>query len=280
MYSKNKDWFNYCSYWGTWNRTLLRMGGEYKQQIEISLTAVNPTTESAWDNHLECRIRSHVTPASGSDKITHCLPDFVYNQISERFGEEVADMFIHVDLFNLIDWEKFEQVDRDWTMGGGVPLMMVLKPGWLPPSAVLDYWVKNEKELTRNYRLHIASRLEKQKRLLEQKFNNQKNPGEFGKVVDYITTADNVWDPKKYIGSRKHFGVCFGKESQFVLQYLLGNAYIEGMIGDQVFRLFKNHSNFQLYLKDEQQMWPANVTFSVTVDRKAELIEYLGKKVS
>ena len=277
MLSKSKDWFNFCSYWGTWNRTLLRRGGDYSHQIEISLYPVNKDIPSSWDNFLECRVRRHCTSPSLSDKYTHHLPDFVYNELVSRYDTAVADMFVHNDLYNAIDWVKFEEVDRYWTKGGGVPLMMVLKPDFVLPRLMSQYWERVEGGLTGDYYRSRDASMARMEAILSQR--RPPAAGEFDRFMDYITTADHVWDREKYLSSRVAQGTSFGLESRFTYQYLLGNAYCEGYIGEWQFRVFKNHATFQLYLKHRDDKWPETCTYSVSSHQRKEFVDFIANKI-
>lgn len=278
MLSNNRDWFMYSSYWGTWNRVLLRMGGDYSNQTEISLQTHNDY-DSEWRDLLQCRIRQHCTVPTPRDTFTHNVPDRVYETLVEKYDRETADFFVHADLYKMIDWLQFREVEQDWVGGGGIPIALVIKSqSWLPEK-MRDYWEDNRAKICECFYIERDKRMQNKMKQLVEKFNTN-DAGSFGEFMNYITTADNVWNPEKYLGSRTVNGRSFGKESAFNYKYVLGNAFAEGYIDNFQFRLFKNHSNFQLYMKTRDGGWPENCTYSVTVDKKNDLIAFIADKLS
>ena len=125
MFSRNKDIFVYSSYWRTWSRVLLRMGGNFRYQLEVDVTPVNPLFNDSWRNTKNIRIRKHCTVHGPKDIYTHDLPDDVVEQMKEHVSQETIDVIIHSDLYNLIDWERFD--DAYNAGGGGVHLLDCIK---------------------------------------------------------------------------------------------------------------------------------------------------------
>jgi hypothetical protein len=73
--------------------------------------------------------------------------------------------------------------------------------------------------------------------------------GELGKFLSYITDSENVWDKEKYVASRRVSGTVFGQEADFRYMYVLGNAFLEGHIGDSKVRIYYlKLQGFQIYL--------------------------------
>lgn len=73
--------------------------------------------------------------------------------------------------------------------------------------------------------------------------------GELGKFLSYITDPENVWDKDKYLSSRRVSGTVFGQEASFTYMYVLGNAYMDGYIGDSKVRVYYlKLQGFQIYL--------------------------------
>lgn len=283
MISKTKDWMRYCSYWHTWDRVLLRRGGtqnEYPIQYEITLTPINGDAGD-WEELLQVRLRGHRTDTS-KDRWTHHLPDGVHQILTDKFGEEVADFFIHADIYSNVDWDKYKEVNKYWSGGGGIPYMMIVKdnPDFVIPSRILEYWVVNGGKITEAYHMHRDNCIREAALKLEQKFNLMKNPGVFGEFMDYITTADHIWNPDKYIQSRTMNGESYGQETVLRFQYVLGNAYADGHVGNWRFRVFKTHATFQLYLTQAGQPWPDQCTFSVSSHQRQELMQFFAEKVS
>lgn len=67
--------------------------------------------------------------------------------------------------------------------------------------------------------------------------------------VQYVTDKGNIWDPEKFLSGRRLNGQAFGKESQLSFQYVLGNAYLTGTIGDLKIQIFYRDLNgFQMYI--------------------------------
>lgn len=125
MFSRNKDIFVRSSYWGTWSRVLLRMGGNFRYQLEVDVTPVNPQFKHSWLETKNVRIRKHCTSHGPKDIYTHDLPDIVVDQMKEHVSQEAIDVIIHSDLYNLIDWERFDDVHN--SSGGGVHLLDCIK---------------------------------------------------------------------------------------------------------------------------------------------------------
>lgn len=125
MQSRNKDIFVKSAYWGTWSRVLFRMGGSNLYQIEVDITPINPQFASSWIGTKEVRIRRHCTLPSKSDRYTHHLPDEVVESMKKHISQETIDVIIHYDLYNLIDWERFDDVHN--ASGGGVHLFDCIK---------------------------------------------------------------------------------------------------------------------------------------------------------
>lgn len=279
MLSNNRDWFMYCSYWRSWNRVLLRMGGGYLNQVEVYLQPHN-AFDSEWQNLLQCRIRQHRTVPAVNDVFTHNVPDSVYETLILKFDRETADFFVHTDLYKMIDWELFREVGQDWYGGGGIPIALVIKSqSWLPEK-MRTYWEANRLEICENYYAEREKRLQTKLRKLTDKFSTD-DTGIIGQMLNYITTADHIWDPTKYVFQKNMKGLSFNKETNLELMYVLGNAYLSGTVGDMSFGLFKNHANFQVYLRPvNEEHHSAQTRFSVTVDKKADLLDFLRNKLS
>lgn len=104
MQSKNGDWFKYSHYWGTWNRVLLRRGGEYSVQIELSLTPTHSSDD--WDRVKRIIIREHRTTDGVGDKWTHHLPESVVEKMKEKMTDEQFHTLVHVDLLSMVDMDR------------------------------------------------------------------------------------------------------------------------------------------------------------------------------
>lgn len=125
MFSRNKDIFVYSSYWRTWSRVLLRMGGKFNYQLEVDVTPVNGQYKEAWEQTKNIRIRRHCTVHGARDVYTHNLPDEVVESMKKHISQEAIDVILHSDLYNLIDWERFGDVHN--ASGGGVHLLDCIK---------------------------------------------------------------------------------------------------------------------------------------------------------
>lgn len=111
MLSKNKDWFRYNSYFRTWERVLLRAGGDYSHQVAVELTAMNGSAKE-WIDVGEVKISRRDMRYSGhfpSREITwtHHLPDEVYEDMVKNLGKDKADFLVHADIYKLVDWNEF-----------------------------------------------------------------------------------------------------------------------------------------------------------------------------
>ena len=125
MFSRNKDIFVYSSYWRTWSRVLLRMGGNFRYQLEVDVTPVNPLFNDSWRETKNIRIRKHCTVHGPKDIYTHDLPDTVVEEMKKHVSQETVDVILHSDIYNLIDWERFDECHN--TSGGGVQLFDCIK---------------------------------------------------------------------------------------------------------------------------------------------------------
>ncbi|UIS25132.1 hypothetical protein PQC65_gp194 [Aeromonas phage pAEv1810] len=125
MFSRNKDIFVYSSYWRTWSRVLLRMGGKFNYQLEVDVTPINEQYKESWEQTKNIRIRRHCTVHGPRDIYTHDLPDEVVESMKEHISQETIDVILHSDLYNMIDWERFDDVHN--AGGGGVHLLDCIK---------------------------------------------------------------------------------------------------------------------------------------------------------
>lgn len=125
MFSRNKDIFVYSSYWRTWSRVLLRKGGKFNYQLEVDVTPINEQYKESWEQTKNIRIRRHCTAHGPRDVYTHDLPDEVVESMKEHISQDAIDVIIHSDLYNLIDWERFDDVHN--AGGGGVHLLDCIK---------------------------------------------------------------------------------------------------------------------------------------------------------
>ena len=121
MQSRNKDIFVKSAYWGTWSRVLFRMGGSNLYQVEVDVTPINPQFASSWIGVKNVRIRKHCTLPSRSDHYTHHLPHEVVYQMKQHLSQEQIDIILHADIYNLIDWERYQEAHNK--SGGGVNLL-------------------------------------------------------------------------------------------------------------------------------------------------------------
>lgn len=125
MQSRNKDIFVKSAYWGTWSRVLFRMGGGNLYQVEVDVTPINPQFVSSWIGVKDVRIRNHCTLPSRSDHYTHHLPYEVVYQMKQHLSQEQIDIILHADIYNLIDWERYQEAHNK--SGGGVHLLDCIK---------------------------------------------------------------------------------------------------------------------------------------------------------
>lgn len=137
MMNSMKDWIDYSSYWHTYNRVLLRMGGNFSEQIEIALTPINDN----WDEVKLCEVRKHRTSMVPGDKISHHLNPNIFARMEEEIGHHLADFIFNFDIYKKLTSYKAR---RNWYLldrhifngGGGVPLVLIdpdfdlLKEDW------------------------------------------------------------------------------------------------------------------------------------------------------
>lgn len=74
-------------------------------------------------------------------------------------------------------------------------------------------------------------------------------------LIDYSLDSKNVYDPTKFVQSRRVQGQIDNAEFQFSYSYLLGNAYWTGLLGKEAspftMTLVRN-SGFHLVIGDEE----------------------------
>ena len=74
----------------------------------------------------------------------------------------------------------------------------------------------------------------------------------FRAYLNYITDKDHVWDKSRY-GKKNMNGTAFDLEANLQFIYCMGNAHLEGMIGDSKVEIFFNYlQGFQIHLAP----WP------------------------
>lgn len=129
MLNSQKDWFKYSSYWRTYNRVLLRKGGQFHKQIELEMTPVNPDFPEPWDEVKLAKIRIHSTGPEPFDKYSHHLNENIYAEMVKHIGEVIADFIFNYDIWDKIkgktarrNWLLFE---RHVSSAGGVPLVII-----------------------------------------------------------------------------------------------------------------------------------------------------------
>ena len=125
MFSRNKDIFVYSSYWRTWSRVLLRMGGKFYYQLEVDVTPINDHNVSSWVPTESIRIRKHCTVHGPKDIYTHDLPDTVVERMEEYLSQDVINIILHSDIYNLVDWELYYSIRN--VEGGGIMLFACIK---------------------------------------------------------------------------------------------------------------------------------------------------------
>lgn len=122
--SDNKDWFNRSNYWGNSNRVLIRMGGKYREQVEVSVSPVN-NFDGDWRDLALVRIRTHATVSK--DHFSHAISPAIWNDLVEHVGEEIANILVHTDLLGEIDPDEHKKYQRTWSAGGGIPFILLAK---------------------------------------------------------------------------------------------------------------------------------------------------------
>jgi hypothetical protein len=131
MYPRNL--FVFSAYWRTWSRVLrFSQHGECNQtQVEVDLTATNPTTALHWPRVQAINIREHHTARNARDLYTADLPLQVVELMRTWMPEEVVQRLLHEDFLPQIDWDKYQKHNN-----GGCRLHMCLKDD-------MDDWEKN-----------------------------------------------------------------------------------------------------------------------------------------
>jgi len=111
MKSLNGDKFVYSAYWRTWSRILSPYGALPVGQVEVDLTAVNPTSAHGWPKVSSINIRAHRTAQDFADIVTDDLPDSVLELMQVRIDDqEIIDHLLHADLLPQIDWYTYRKI--------------------------------------------------------------------------------------------------------------------------------------------------------------------------
>ena len=142
MFNQQKDWIYYSSYWGKYNRVLLRRGGEFREQVEIDLTPINPDIRFGWDELKLVEVRYHTTHTDPFN-YSHHLPETIFREMEKRVGSELAEFIFNADIFDRINNNRcFERraLYESLGFGGGVPLY-VINPCF---DFLKSYWVDSE----------------------------------------------------------------------------------------------------------------------------------------
>lgn len=103
--SRNQDLFYYNEQTKQWVRVLCRSGNEYKVQIEVLLTPINPHIQSEWDYIGNCIIKTHKEKTNYFN-YTGYLPQTVYEDMLKHLNNETVDNLIHADLLRSVDLRK------------------------------------------------------------------------------------------------------------------------------------------------------------------------------
>lgn len=100
--------------------------------------------------------------------------------------------------------------------------------------------------------------------------------------VQYVTDKENVWDPNRYLKSRTLSGLVFNQESQLSFQYVLGNAYMEGYVGDLTLQVFYHGLNgFQAIIHGAGEALPVTpLPFHPSRGGGNEFIAYVKEAVA
>lgn len=99
----------------------------------------------------------------------------------------------------------------------------------------------------------------------------------------YVSNKANTWQPERYLPKRVLNGQAFGKESSLSFQYVLGNAYLEGYIGDVRLRIFyRDLQGFQVYtsLKPPAREMERPATFHPSTSGALDMVKHVGDEVA
>jgi hypothetical protein len=148
--SENGDWFVKSDYWKRWSRSLVRMEGEIREAIDISIEPLNfvpvepekRTSNYEIDRLLEMRIRCHCT-INSPEGFSMGLPHPVGPYVQKLVGDYFYHLLMHEDLLGEINHDKlaYHDITKNWPWGGGIPFAMVCKDRdkYAP---VLEHWFK------------------------------------------------------------------------------------------------------------------------------------------
>ena len=281
MLSNNKDWFVRSSFGNNYSRTLLRMGGEFLHQIDISVEPINDYPDE-WEQLLECRIRKHMTHED-PQHFSHAVPQSIHEILTGKFDQDVADFLIHEDIYNMIDWGKFRDAENSGLFSGGVPLMVILKDNneTTIPSNLINYWSNNEKVICGEYKKLRKAALNDKLGVLGKHFGSDYY-GIFGKFIDKIVTTSDSNTRKMFelTTTTSHKGTAFEQEASVDWVYCLGNVQACIRIGLFAFVLLKQNDEFSLYkVKNFHDDLPLKPDYKCKVNNTIKLLEYISQNV-
>lgn len=58
------------------------------------------------------------------------------------------------------------------------------------------------------------------------------------RFLEHVTDPKNIWDPEKYLTTRKDTGMCGSVETTLRYQYCMGSSYLTGTVGDLGIQIF------------------------------------------
>lgn len=93
--------------------------------------------------------------------------------------------------------------------------------------------------------------------------------------VNYVTNADNVWNPERYLENRRVNGVTDGYEYSFKYTYTIGNAYMTGQIGQVKVEVYYQYlQGFQVYIRLDGELIKQESFVPHKVEEVKELLAF------
>lgn len=108
--------------------------------------------------------------------------------------------------------------------------------------------------------------------------------------VEHVLNEENIWDPEKYLNSRKLEGMAFGQDALVRFQYVLGNSHLIGVVGDRYIEIFGSQTQYgyQVYTwhidqgekgRTKNDLRPAVFTGRNSVTATAEFLDFIKSKL-
>lgn len=107
----------------------------------------------------------------------------------------------------------------------------------------------------------------------------EKDSGDFVRIFNAFIDKES-YDPKGFVYMRNIKGQSFGLESNLKASFLLGNAYVEGYIGEFSIRVFyRDTQGFQVFISPLGKEFEDTPTFTFPVYERIEMNAEIAHRI-